>query len=748
MNSVAYQAEKGEFIADVVNNRFMAKMEAGAMGAHIGGGPSEVESWNHNSDKIRNLLEMSGVPDDVVVSFEYQVPTGGRIDCMLYGKGMTGVDNVVHIELKQWSNSSVTEMYDSGVFRVDAYTGHHYQAVCHPSQQVANYQMHLLNYVEALKEPNTHLEGLAYCYNYSSTVDPHALYSNHYHIILQQNRLYSGNDVEELAMKLNALLCKGSGFEIFNRVIDSPIRQSKTLIEAAANMLKGKAEFTLLDDQIAAAETIYAEVREAQARGGKTVIVIKGGPGTGKTVIALDVLAWMANERKRYNMYFTTRSKALRETLKLKLRNVMTGDGEITDASDLIASIFHFKPASFKESEVDLLLVDEAHRVQRGANYMGDKFEDQTYLSQVMSLIYCAKVCVFFIDDKQAIKTEEIGNSEDICTAAEHYLQEVGNYEGSEFYAKLLKVKAKLQKALAERGALAVQGEALAMNASGIRRIAVLDADIESMQSELRRKECCLHNVESHLTEPVRVIELQELKSQFRCNGSQNYLDWLDEVLYLPGAAVTTRFSPREYNFEVFDSPEALYAKVREMDGTAAGMASVARLAAGYCWKWSDELAPDGDLRKDVVVGDFAMPWETKAVQARGEFASRYASSADTWATEPAGINQVGCIFSMQGFEIDYIGVILGPDIKYEPPRMGPNGKLAGSVDLAAGVCSAGDCLVGLPGHNVAVPCSDPEIYTRHIRNAYRVLMSRGRRGCFVYATDPEVRAFLRRCRG
>jgi uncharacterized small protein (DUF1192 family) len=739
MNRVAYQAEKREFIADVVNNRFMAKMEAGAMAVHIGGGPSEVESWNHNSDKIRNLLEMSSVPDDVVVSFEYQVPTGGRIDCMLYGKGATGVDNVVHIELKQWSNSSVTEMYDNGVFRVDAYTGHHYQAVCHPSQQVANYQMHLLNYVEALKEPNMHLEGLAYCYNYSSTVDPHALYSNHYHIILQQNRLYSGNEVAELAVKLNALLCKGSGLEIFNRVIDSPIRQSKTLIEAAANMLKGKAEFTLLDDQIAASETIYAEVREAQARGGKTVIVIKGGPGTGKTVIALDVLARMANEGKRYNMYFTTRSKALRETLKLKLRNVKTGDGEITDASDLIANIFHFKPAWFKESEVDLLLVDEAHRVQRCANYMGDKFEDQTYLSQVMSLIYCAKVCVFFIDDKQAIKTEEIGNSEDICTAAEHYLQEVGDYEGSEFYAKLLKVKVKLQKALAERGALAVQGAASAQNVVEVRRIAALDEEIESMQSELRRKECCLHNVESHLTEPVRVIELQELKSQFRCNGSQNYLDWLDEVLYLPGAAVTTRFSPMEYDFEVFDSPEALYAKVREMDGTAAGtarMASVARLAAGYCWKWADELAPDGDLRKDVVVGDFAMPWETKDVQARGEFASRYASSADTWATEPAGINQVGCIFSIQGFEIDYIGVILGPDIKYEPPRMGLDGK------------PAGDCLVGVPGHNVAVPCSDPEIYTRHIRNAYRVLMSRGRRGCFVYATDPEVRAFLRRCRG
>ena len=718
MSRVAYSATKDVFVRDVILNQFIPKMREGARLNHIGGGDSEIRSWQSNAPSVRNLLELSQVPNDVIVSFEYKVPNGGRIDCMLYGKGNNGLKNVIHIELKQWGNSSVSELYDTGVFRVDAFTGGSYRAVCHPSQQVLNYQTHLLNFVEELNADDTNLEGLAYCYNYDSNAKPNALYANHYRAILDQHRLYSGNEIEPLATRIHELLCNGSGLEIFNRVVTSRIRQSKTLLDAAANMFKGITEFSLLDDQITASETIFAEVKKAERKKGKTVIIVKGGPGTGKTVIALHVLAQMAQEGKASNMYFTTRSKALRESLRERLQNISLQDGSKLNASDLISNIFHFKPHYFEESEVDLLLVDEAHRVQKSANYMGDKFFEQTYLSQVTSLIYCSKVCVFFIDDKQAIKTDEIGNSEDIEMAARNYANSVADYANSDFYQKILKNKKALGKVELERAKFA--SHPIPENYG---KIAKLDTKIGELRREIT-KEDCITEVKSTLSSPINIIQL-ELKSQFRCNGSDNYLDWLDEVLYKPYNLVNTSFSEQEYNFQIFKTPQALYDKIKSLDDPNGHPKQVARIAAGYCWRWSTQLAPDGDLAKDVRIGDFEMAWETNNVRARGQFRDKYASSADTWAIEPQGINQVGCIFSIQGFEIDYIGVILGPDIQYD---------------------SANDCLVGQVGNNVAVQSSDSIEYTRHIRNAYRVLMSRGRKGCFIYCCNPEVASFLERC--
>jgi len=720
MSRVAYCATKDVFLSDVRLNRFIPKMREGALLNHIGSSDSEIRSWQSNAPNVRNLLEESSLPDNVVVSFEYKVPNGGRIDCMLYGTGRDGKSNVIHIELKQWSNNTVRELYDNGVFKVDALTGGTYRTVCHPSQQVANYQTHLLNFVEELQKPDTNLEGMVYCYNYYSQMEPHALYANHYRSILDEHRLYSADEIKAMSDRIHELLCNGSGLEIFNRVIHSRIRQSKTLLDAAANMFKGITEFSLLDDQITASETIFAEVRKASKKNGKTVILIKGGPGTGKTVIALHVLAQMAKEGRARNMFFTTRSKALRESLKERLSTVLLENGNVSNASDMIANIFSFKPYFYKESEVDLLLVDEAHRVQKSANYMGDKLFEQTYLSQVTSLMYCAKTCVFFIDDMQAIKTEEIGDSAGIRFAAEHYLEDVANYRNSEFYVKLQKTEKSLEHNKQKRKKLAI--DIVNGNTNDYQALSKLDEKIAEQERELTKFDN-INQVQSSLASDINIVEL-ELKSQFRCNGSDNYLDWLDEVLYKDSANILTSFDRDEYEFGIFDNPHDLYEKIKSLNKPDAQPKQVSRIAAGYCWKWSTELDSNGDLKKDVVIGDFAMPWETNNVRACGIFRNQYASSADTWAIEPEGVNQVGCIFSIQGFEIDYIGVILGNDIRYDEKN---------------------DCLVGVIGNNRAVTSNDNRIYTRHIRNAYRVLMSRGRKGCFIYSIDPNVSAFIKR---
>lgn len=171
MSGVLYSAYSMGFSRDVLTYQFIPRMEEGAHLCHVGITPSEKMSWDANSREIKNLIELASLPADTYVSFEYRVPHEPmRIDCMLYGKDSDGENNVIHLELKQWSNATVQELYPTGVFdyqEVEALTGRHFRTVAHPSQQVEKYQEHLENYV-AFFEDECHLKGMAYCYNYRS----------------------------------------------------------------------------------------------------------------------------------------------------------------------------------------------------------------------------------------------------------------------------------------------------------------------------------------------------------------------------------------------------------------------------------------------------------------------------------------------------------------------------------------------------------------------------------------------------
>ena len=717
MSQVIYCAPKDVFIDDVYDHLLVPKMQEGASLYHIGYGNSELVSWANNAQEIQNVLMRANLPSDTYIAFEYRIPHGsGRIDCMLFGKGIDNRDNVVHIELKQWSNKSVSELYTTGVFKVEAFTGGHYQPVPHPSQQVANYQQYLKDY-EVVFQGQYNLEGLAYCYNYRLNDIPHDLYADHYKTILDRFPLYSGDQSRELALRLNSLLAYGDGLRIFNNVRDTPIRPSKNLMDAAANMFRGITEFSLLDDQLAASNTIFAEIDRTIKENEKTVIIVKGGPGTGKTVIALHILAELAQKGEYANCFFTTRSKALRNNLKLKLQNIQINNRQERDAGNLIRNIFAFKPYHYHESEVDVLLVDEAHRIGKSSNHMSDRKYETTYLSQVMSLIYCSKVCVFFIDDQQAITNTEIGSSEMIRDAAMHYQNRLET-EKQLFLSKIQNEKRKLDKFKNKRIELLNKQEEMS-DSEFVKALTKLEDRIRETEETIAKQKS-IDDIKTVFNGSVYILDF-ELKSQFRCNGADNYLDWLDDVLYKPINRIRTRFSKKDYDFRIFDSPQVLYDQIRALDRPVESPKQSARLAAGYCWDWSGELTPGGDLKREVVIGDFQMPWETLTL-AREPYRQKYATSADTWAIEPQGINQIGCVFSIQGLELDYIGVILGPDIDYDPVN---------------------DCLKAIPGitHNMNAG-DNPD---RYVKNIYRVLMSRGKLGCYVYCCNESVAKFLKR---
>ena len=558
---------------------------------------AEKRSWRNNAPKIRDLLEKSGV-SDTYVTFEYMLPRSlKRIDCMIYGTGRDSKENIVHIELKQWTNESVHNTDIRANFDIDedtncglqAMTGGEIRTVAHPSQQVRGYNDYLTGFVEILSTEEISLIGMAYCYNYRRHPDSGlipVLYDRQFDKLQREYRTYSGDELDELADKIREVLMRGKGFSIFNKMMRSSIKPSKKLLDSVSGMLDGdvNSSFSLLEDQIVAKNVILDKIRELKKTGKKDIIIVHGGPGTGKTVIALNILASLA--KLKYDVHYATKSASL-----------------------INGIIYQFG---------------------RNKKYLRD-------MTQIDALLRVSKILVLFIDDKQAIRSAEIGSSDMI-------------------------------------------------------------------------RDCARRN-KANISEVT-------LRSQFRCNGSNNYLDWLDDILYNKNSR--RNFNLEEYEFKIFDDPQSLYNELSVKNDPSNG--TTARIMAGFCWDWSSDLNSDGTPIKDVRIGDFAMPWETH--RNLKKVPEGYVKWYE-WAYRPEGFKQVGCIYTAQGFEFDYAGVIIGSDLKYDK----------NSHMLITDVSESKD-----PMLNKARLSKNFDTYCRNI---YRVLMSRGMKGTYVYCCDESVKEYL-----
>lgn len=646
-NRVLYKETQVQFARDVEANKVSPKMEYAAKQCGIISMENEIASWTNNAPQISKLLLASGAAD-CYVTFEFLVPfSRKRIDCVIYGKSEDGDENVIHIELKQWSNKTVTLADSDGnfnaedvVFNVEAFTGRANRIVAHPSQQVKGYQGYLSNFIEVISNEEVNLTGLAYCYNYLKE-DPKGrsyLFDDKYKSLLKEYPTYAKDQRDELAGKLGLLLKGGDGLSVFNKVMASPVRPSKKLLNEVSTMIEegNTSAFSLLEDQIVARNMILDKIRPLIHNGKdgfqKSVIIVNGGPGTGKTVIALHVLAELAklDSKSGLNIRYATKSKPLLEGVRAQIRPAVR---------TMFSNVTSFIPANFDENAMDVLLVDEAHRIQKSANNQYTKAENRTNLPQIDTIIRSSKITVFFIDDKQAIRGVEIGSASLIKEAAERW-----------------------------------------------------NAKVE---------ECTL-------------------TSQFRCNGSDNYMDWMEQVLY--NKEITSVFSPSDFDLQVMDDPQEMYDKLVEIDKKEG---QTARIMAGFCWKWSKVLDENGDLVKDVRIGNFAMPWESSdSIQ---KLPAGYVKWYE-WAYRPEGIKQCGCIYTAQGFEFDYAGVIIGPDLKYDTVTKQIVTDKSASQDpvLRRTVTEA------------------TMTFDEYVRNIYRVLMSRGMKGCYLYIVDEPLRQYFK----
>ena len=615
-----YSGTSTQFIQDSIHNQIAEKLKTAFFNYfRFNPSPAEVNSWRNSLRSMSQIVQYANLIDHGVM-LEYQLPlTSKRLDCMVCGKDGDKRDNAVIIELKQWDKCEAAE----GDNEVLTWLGGAKREVLHPSVQVGQYKMYLEDNHTAFNtgaHPVT-LNACTYLHNYNY-YDSDVLWSQKFKNTIDQYPLFTADDVERLTEYLVSRLSYGEGIEVLKRVEESKYRPSKKLMDHVAGIIKGKPEYVLLDEQLIVYDAVLTQTRKGFHDKQNTVIIVKGGPGTGKSVIAINLMADLL--LKGYNTHYTTGSRAFTQTL----RKIIGIRGS--------AQFKYFNSYGDAENNVvDVLIADESHRIRSTSESRFTPKAMRSGKPQIEELLEASKVSVFFIDDKQIVRPNEIGSSE--------YIRQYS-----------------LQK--------------------------------------------------------NRKILEYKLEAQFRCNGSDAFVNWINNTLGIERTANVLWGQHEEFDFKIYETPHTLENAIREKFNSGHS----ARVTAGFCWKWSMPN-PDGTLKDDVVIGDYKRPWDAKPD------AKKLAPGippASLWAYDPNGINQIGCIYTAQGFEFDYVGVIFGEDLIYDfdaQQWIGIREKSADNVVKRSG-----------------------KQFTDLVKNTYRVLLSRGIKGCYACFLNKDTERFFR----
>ncbi|MEU3546432.1 DUF2075 domain-containing protein [Streptomyces longwoodensis] len=588
--------------------------------AHLHGhrpGASEVRSWERSIPVLAAALNDAGL-GDVEVMLEYALPLNSkRADAVLAGvHPSTGEPSYVVGELKQWGEALPHED-DPTLCHVGSYT----HPVLNPVEQVRRYCDYLVDFNGALAERGHRVSGVAFLHNATEfgVAGLREIESDDRGLLFTGQR--RGEFLEYLRSRLSD---RHAGAQAADELLAGVTAPSKQLMSVAAQEVRERQQFVLLDEQQVAYRMVLNAVEKAKRADRKEVVVVTGGPGTGKSVIALQLLGELY--RRGTPALHATGSQSFTRTMR------KVAGSRKREVQELFKYFNSFMTA--EKNSLDVLVCDEAHRIRETSANRYTRAEHRTGRAQIDELIDVARVPVFLLDEHQVVRPGEMGTVADIKAAA------------------------------AKR-------------------------DI-----------------------PCHVVPLD---SQFRCGGSDAYLRWVVRLLGLePGGPVVWEPDDR-MQLVVADSPREMEAFLESRRAQGYG----ARMSAGYCWRWSPEPKPGEPLPLDVVIGDWARPWNL-----RGERSVSGAPPAALWATDPAGFGQVGCVYTAQGFEYDWSGVVLGPDLVWRGDRWITDRTM--SQD---------------PVFKKSTPDADVD---RLIRNTYKVLLTRGMVGTIVYSTDSETREKLR----
>ena len=616
---ILYSGTSQQFIQDTIQNQIAEKLKQ-AFFYHLRYNPSpgEVNSWRNSLKAICMIFQYANLIDHGVI-LEYQLPLSSlRLDCLICGKDSSLIDNAIIIELKQWDKCKDAD----GENEVITWVGGSLKEVLHPSVQVGRYKSYLQDVHTAFYEENPiSLFACTYLHNYNY-YSSDIIFSKKFEKCLIDYPLFTADDVEKLKSYLSNKLQKGDGIDVLKRIEQSKYRPSRKLMDHVGNVIKGVPSYTLLDEQQVVYDKVFSFAKEGFHDKQKVTLIIKGGPGTGKSVIAINLMADLL--LKGYNAHYATGSRAFTQTLR-----------KIIGARGSVQFKYFNSYMDVEPNTLDVLICDEAHRLRTSSNNRFTPKKKKSDETQIDEIIRASKVSVFFIDDDQIVRPGEIGSVA--------YIKEAAN-----------------------------------------------------------KNKC-------------KVFEY-ELDIQFRCSGSDAFVNWINNTLGIKRTANVLWDLKEEFDFKIFNSPEALEHAIREK----AKNKTTARMTAGFCWPWSMP-DKDGNLEDDVVIGGYKRPWNAKP---EAKILAKDIPVSNLWANDPNGINQIGCIYTAQGFEFDYVGVIIGNDLTYDFETQSWKGIPENSADT--------------------VVKRSKDQFLQLTKNTYRVLLSRGMKGCYVYFLDKEAEKFFK----
>lgn len=438
-----------------------------------------------------------------------------------------------------------------------------------------------------------------------------------YYDVVRLAPFYMKNEGEKLKAFIEKFIKKADRKKTLYEIDFGKIRPSKALQDAISSMLKGNEEFVMIDEQKVVYSTAKRIVEKALKERRKYTVIVQGGPGTGKSVVAMNLLVAL----KQYNVSYVTKNAAPRNVYFEKLRlgyrqsfikNLFRSSGQFVDCA----------PNTF-----DCLIVDEARRLNAKSGIFQSVGENQ-----IKEIINASLVSVFFIDENQVVTSKDIDSINAIKD-----------------WAKKL-------------------------------------------------------NSELYFNDDMVLV------SQFRCNGSDRYVAFLDRILGLSDTDEMLSTDDFDFDIKLFEDPNQMRMYLSQKNA----INNKARMLAGYCYEWASKNNPNGSTYDIYLENGFRAKWNF--------------GNTSTWAIDADSFPQVGCIHTSQGLEFDYVGVIIGKDLRYE------NGKVITDPSKRA---RSDKSLVGISSNPLHVTAD------RIIRNTYKTLLTRGQKGCYIYCEDKALFAYL-----
>ena len=532
---IVYSGLKRDFLNAVEQDSIASEIEENIYNKmHKRSAQSEFRSWENSLEYMYKVLNDNEIPDNSGIAIEYNIPqTSKRVDFIISGYDKKNDPNVVIIELKQWDKVDTVEGQDA---LVETFTGGAVRKVVHPSYQAWSYAAMIYDYNQNVQMGNIVLHPCAYLHNYRKS-NPDKLEQKQYKEYVDDAPIFARGEVSKLRDFIKDTVKAGDNKELLYQIDNGKIKPSKSLQDTIKSMIEGNREFIMLDDQKVVYEEILSRAVNCMTDQKKRTIIVKGGPGTGKTVVAINLLAKLTQEG--YFAQYTSKNSAPRNVFAKKLTgfkkssvaNMFKGSGSYTDMD---------------ENVVDVLICDEAHRLNEKSGLFSNLGENQ-----VKEIINSALCSVFFIDEKQRVTLSDIGTVSEIKKWASE-----------------------------------------------------LDSD---------------------------VLEL-ELVSQFRCNGSDGYLAWIDNVLEIRDTA-NADMKDIDYEIKIVDSPN----EVRNLIIEKNKVSNHSRILAGYCWNWLKDGKNNSEVH-DIKINDFEMSWNL--------------GNTTTFAIDDNSVNEIGCIHTAQGLNL------------------------------------------------------------------------------------------------